>query len=72
MEKYKTVIGTKKLNAYIQLGWKRIHVFTKAVESDDEGKPTEYDAAFVIVWDCLGEPPMPPKNEAAAIEVIES
>jgi hypothetical protein len=69
MEKYKTVIGTKKLNEYIALGWKRIHVFTKATEFDEDGKPAEHDAAFVIVWDGVGSPPLPKKHEPYPVPV---
>jgi hypothetical protein len=61
METYKTVIGTKTLNEYVKLGWKRVHVFTKPTEWTDEGAPQDYDAAFVIVWDSPGEPPQPKK-----------
>ncbi|MGA3285317.1 MAG: hypothetical protein ABSD57_12780 [Verrucomicrobiota bacterium] len=68
METHKTVIGTKKLNEYIKLGWKRIHVFTKATEFDDDGKPAQYDAAFVIVWDLPGKPEEPKKPVMPKVE----
>ena len=61
METYKTVVGTENLNGYIELGWKRLHVFTKQVAWTDKGEPSDCDAAFVIVWD-LPEPPRLPEN----------
>jgi hypothetical protein len=63
METYKTVVGTKNLNDYIKAGWKRIHVFTKPLAWGEDGNIiTECDAAFVIVWECLGEPVDPHKK----------
>jgi len=64
MEQYKTVTGTKQLNEYIKLGWKRIHVFTKPTEWADNGAPVNYEAAFVIVWDSPSEPAEPKKPGA--------
>ena len=64
MEHYKTVIGTKLLNEYIKLGWKRVHVFTKPTEWDDAGSPVDYEAAFVVVWDFPGESAVPKKPGA--------
>ena len=61
METHRTVIGTKKLNEYIKHGWKRLHVFTKPIAWGDDDAPTDFDAAFVVVWDLPGEPVLPKK-----------
>ncbi len=64
MEKHKTVIGTNRLNEYVELGWKRIHVFTKPTEWDENGVVADAEPAFVIVWDLAGEPVEPKKRVA--------
>ena len=72
METHQTVVGTKRLNEYIKLGWKRIHVFTKATERNDDGEVVDSDAAFVIVWDLPGEPKIPKKPAAPIPSQLQS
>ena len=62
METFKTVIGAKRVNEYLKLGWKRVHVFSKPTEWSEDGSPANYDAAFVIVWDSPAEPQDPEKQ----------
>lgn len=63
METLKTVTGAEKANAYLKLGWKRVHVFTKPFAwSDDGNLVTECDAAFVLVWDSSQGEPIEPKQ----------
>jgi hypothetical protein len=69
METFKTVIGSAKVNRYLKLGWKRVHVFSKPIAwSDDGNVMTECDVAFVIVWDSStqGETPLDPNKQTDA------
>jgi hypothetical protein len=70
MEKYKTIIGTRALNKYVELGWKQIHVFTIATAFGDDEKPVQHDAAFVIFWDAIGEPIVPSKQQYQNVEPL--
>jgi hypothetical protein len=57
MKTYETVIGTKRLNEYIQHGWTKDHTFTKPTEFSDDGNTVvDVKPAFVIVWDQESEP----------------
>lgn len=67
MEIHKTVVGTEKLNEYLKVGWRRLHVFTKPTEWDESGAVADSDAAFVIVWDLAGEPVDPPKRHPPVV-----
>lgn len=68
METYKTVTGSEMVNAYIKLGWKRIHVFTTVIDQDENGGASQYDAAFVIVWDHPSEPVIPKRQKPPEAE----